>query len=152
MPHTIPIKLQVDQGASRLRPPGSGTLLCADFGCTTRVRPNGAQLAAFVNGDNELSLAIEGKITGALHQYASERFASQAERMEEIEAKIDLQAEATQRVEHSTAGLVELVNSWAGAMKTIEATGKLLKPLTWIVGFISAVLGLWATARGLKGE
>lgn len=152
MHQTITIKPKPDNGASCARPPGVGTLLCADFACTERVRPSSAQLAAYINGDNELSLAIEGKITGALREYGNERFASQNARMDGIEAKIDLQAEATRRVEASTAGIVELMLTWVSAMHTIERTAKVLKPLTWIIGFISAVLGLWATTRGLKGE
>jgi hypothetical protein len=145
MPNSQPIKLQP-------KPDPDGAMLCADIDCTKRCAPTVAQVAELINGDNRLSAAIELKIAGVLREYAGERFAAQASRMDNIEAKIDLQAAATKRLEESTAGIVELMTSWGGAMKTIEATGKVLKPLTWIIGFISAVLGLWATARGLKAD
>jgi hypothetical protein len=129
-------------------PPASlGELLCSDTSCSKRCAPTVAQIAELLSGDNELSRAIDERITSALRQYAGERFAAQAARIDSIDAKLDASAAATTRVEASTAGIVELMNSWAGAMKTIEMTGKVLKPLTWIVGFISALVGLWATLR-----
>jgi hypothetical protein len=148
MPNSRPIQLQPN-----LEPEGAGlgTMLCADVACTKRCAPTVAQVAALINGDNELSSAIETKIAGVLREYAGERFAAQASRMDAIECKIDLQADATKRVEASTAGLVELMNSWTGAMRTIEMTGKVLKPLSWIAGFFTALLGLWAAVRGFFG-
>lgn len=61
-------------------------------------------------------------------------------RMTAVETKLD-------RVEASTSGIVDMMESWNGAMKTIEAIGKALRPITWIVGFCTAMIGLWATIK-----
>lgn len=151
MPKTIPIIPQVPPANDGTDPPRLGSMLCADTVCTKRHAPTVEQIAAIITGDNDLSAAIDVKITGALREYAGERFAAQTSRMDSIEAKIDLQAAATNRMETSTAGIVELMESWAGAMRTIELTGKVLKPLSLIVGFITAIIGLVAAVRGLGG-
>jgi hypothetical protein len=68
-------------------------------------------------------------------------------RMSAIEAKLDANSAATDRVEQSTRGIVDTMDSWNGAMKTIASIGKALRPLTWIVTFAAAVVGLWATIK-----
>jgi hypothetical protein len=142
-----------DAGASAGHgPPGLDTLLCADVGCTQRCAPTVGQLAQAIEGDNPLSAAIEAKITAAMREYTGERFAAQAERTDSIEGKIDINSAAIRRLEESTTGIVELMTSFAGAMKTIELIGKTLRPITWIIGFVAALLGLWATVRGVRGE
>jgi hypothetical protein len=148
MSNTVPIKLQ----NIAHDPPCLDALLCADTACTKRCAPTVAQMAQAINGDNALSAAIEMKVTAALREYAGERFAAQASRSDSIETKIDVNSAAIVRLEQSTAGIVELMTSFAGAMKTIEGIGKVLRPLTWIIGFASAVVGLWAALRGMRGE
>jgi hypothetical protein len=69
------------------------------------------------------------------------------ERLTELETKIDANSAATERVEQSTRGIVETMASWNGAMKTIEGIGKVLRPLTWIIAFCTAIVSLWATIR-----
>lgn len=152
MPKTIPIIPHLAPTKDGGKPPGLGSILCADTGCTKRTAPSVEQIASIMSGDNELAAAIDLKVTGALREYAGERFAAQASRMDAIEGKIDQQAEATKRVEASTADIVELMESWAGAVKTIERIGKALKPISWIIGFATAVIGLFAAVRGLKGD
>lgn len=152
MPKTIPINSKPCPADDAAHAPHLGAMLCADTGCAKRCAPSVEQIAAIISGDNVLSAAVDMKITSALREYAGERFAAQASRMDGIEAKIDLQAAATRRVENSTAGIVEIMESWGGAMKTIERTGKVLKPITWIIGFFTALLALWAAARGVKGD
>lgn len=155
MPNATTIKIHSTPGAGAQCPPTRlGEALCVDSACSKRRMPTVAQITELISTDNELSAAINARISSALREYGGERFEerfeSQAKRIGEIDAKIDTNARATQRLEDSTAGIVELMNSWAGAMKTIEATGKVLKPLTWIVGFFSALIGLWAALRGLR--
>lgn len=74
------------------------------------------------------------------------------ERMTAIETKLDANSAATARVEQSTSGIVSTMESWNGAMKTIESIGRALRPLTWIIGFVAAVAGLWTTIRGFGGS
>lgn len=152
MPKTIPINSKPCAADDGAHTPHLGALLCADTACTKRCAPSVEQIAAIISGDNVLSAAVDLKITSALREYAGERFAAQASRMDAIEAKIDLQAAATRRVENSTTGIVEIMESWAGAMKTIERGAKVLKPLSWIIGFFTALIGLWAALDGVGGS
>lgn len=81
------------------------------------------------------------------HAYVREGLAKHEQRLTKMEAKLDANSAATERVELSTRGIVETMSSWNGAMKTIESIGKALRPLTWIVTFIAAIVGLYATIR-----
>lgn len=62
-------------------------------------------------------------------------------------AKLDANSAATERVETSTRGIVETMASWNGAMKTIGAIGTALRPLTFILAFFTALVGLWAALK-----
>lgn len=61
--------------------------------------------------------------------------------------KLIANAEAIERVEASTAGIVDMMQTWTGAMRTIDAVGKVLRPITYIIGFITALVALWAALR-----
>lgn len=74
------------------------------------------------------------------HHYIRDNLRHRDERMDAIEAKLDANNAATETI-------VETMQSWTGAMKTIESIGKVLRPLTWIITFIAAVAGLWATIK-----
>jgi hypothetical protein len=143
----FPLKIEAAGQAGSAPRQTLGDLLCADTSCKNRVAPSPEQLAAAIEEDNAFSIALEARIGAAWRAYAKERFEEQATRIGRVESKLDANTAATTRVEESTAGIVDMMNSWAGAMKTIERIGKALKPLTWIVGFCTAVLGLWATLR-----
>lgn len=132
-------------------PTRAAGLLCGDTDCPSRVRPTSDELAAALAGDNALSSAIQQQVDTAWRTYASERFAAQETRMGEMDAKLDATAAATDEIKASTADIVDLMNSWRGAMKTIDGVGKVLRPLTWIVGFCTALLGLWAALRAKTG-
>jgi hypothetical protein len=132
-------------------PTRAAGLLCGDAECPSRVRPTTDELAAALAGDNALSAAIGQQIDAAWRTYASERFAEQETRMGELDAKLDANTATTHEIKASTADIVDLMNSWRGAMKTIDGLGKVLRPLTWIVGFCTALVGLWAALRAKDG-
>lgn len=84
---------------------------------------------------------------GAWQAFVREEFGKRDMRLTALEQKLDANSEATERVLSSTRGIVDTMASWNGAMKTIESIGKALRPLTWIIAFCTAVVGLWATIR-----
>lgn len=85
------------------------------------------------------------------HDYVRINFSEHAERLAEFEKKLDANSAATARVESSTRDIVEMMESWKGAMKTIGAVGTALRPLTWILAFCTALLGLWAAVKQVWG-
>jgi hypothetical protein len=126
------------------------TFLCADGGCDKRRQLSPKEIADLILGENELSEAIDTKIGNAIRSYTGDRFTAQGLRMDSLDEKVGANTIEIKRIADSTAGIVELMQSWTGAMKTIDATGKVLKPLTWIIGFFTALAGLWAALRGGK--
>ena len=80
-------------------------------------------------------------------------FVRYEQRLTALEAKLDANSAATERVLSSTRDIVEIMESWKVAMKTIGMVGAVLRPLTWILAFCSALVGLWATIRhGFGGD
>lgn len=69
-----------------------------------------------------------------------------AERMDKFERRLDDNAEATKRIEANTSQIVEIFESWKGAMKVLEFLGKLAKP----VAAIGAAIGAWFMFKGGK--
>lgn len=57
---------------------------------------------------------------------------------------------ATRAVAGNTAELVELFQSFKGAIKVLNWLGKLAKPMAYIVGLGTAMLGFWAALKGHK--
>lgn len=82
------------------------------------------------------------------HEYVAGKLRLQEARMDAHEVALKANTEATARVEANTAGIVDMLNSWEGAMKTIAGIGKFLRPITYIIAFCTAVVGLWAKFRG----
>ncbi|BEP92497.1 hypothetical protein GmRootA79_08810 [Acidovorax sp. A79] len=71
---------------------------------------------------------------------------------EQIALRRELEANtlATQAVKADTAELVELFQSFKGAIKVLNWLGKLAKPMAYIVGCGTACVGFWATLKGQK--
>ena len=55
---------------------------------------------------------------------------------------------ATKEVASNTAELVELFQSFKGAIKVLNWFGKLAKPIAYIVGLGTALLGFWTALKG----
>jgi hypothetical protein len=90
-----------------------------------------------------IETAVEAAVAHAFRAYASDKFAMQELRMNAMETKIDENSAATSRVETSTPGIVTMMHDWDGAMKVIDKIGSALKPVTYIIGFCSAIVALW---------
>ena len=53
----------------------------------------------------------------------------------------------TKAIKADTAELLEVFESWKGAMRVMEMLGKLAKPLGYIVGFGASVAAFWASMK-----
>lgn len=69
--------------------------------------------------------------------------------VEQASAKV-LLAENTETIngiKADTADMLEVFESWKGAMRVMEMLGKLAKPLGYIVGFGASVAAFWASMK-----
>ncbi len=71
------------------------------------------------------------------------RWKAIGKRMDGFERKLQINTESTNRVEANTAELVDILNSWKGAMKVLSF---LSKPITWFAALgasIVAIITAW---------
>lgn len=64
-------------------------------------------------------------------------------KLDSFEVHLASNTEATVRIESSTQELVELLNSWRGAMKVMNFIGKLAKPITATTALGASLVALW---------
>lgn len=57
---------------------------------------------------------------------------------------------ATEQVAVNTRELVDLFESFKGAIKVLNWLGKLARPVGYIAAACTAILALWAAAKGVK--
>ena len=65
--------------------------------------------------------------------------------IEQASAKVLLaeNTETINEIKTDTADMLEVFESWRGAMRVMEMIGKLAKPLGYIATLIAAVVGIW---------
>ena len=65
--------------------------------------------------------------------------------VEQATAKVLLaeNTETINKIKTDTADMLEVFDSWKGAMRVMEMLGKLAKPLGYIAALIAAVVGIW---------
>ncbi len=65
---------------------------------------------------------------------------------EQASAKVLLaeNTETIKQIKTDTADMLDVFESWKGAMKSLELIGKLAKPLGYIVGLGASIAALWA--------
>lgn len=65
--------------------------------------------------------------------------------IEQASAKLLLaeNTETINEIKTDTADMLEVFESWKGAMRVIEMIGKLARPLGYIAALIAAVVGIW---------
>ena len=68
---------------------------------------------------------------------------------EQASAKVLLaeNTETIKEIKTDTADMLEVFESWKGAMRVMEMLGKLAKPLGYIVGFGASVAAFWAAMK-----
>lgn len=69
--------------------------------------------------------------------------------IEQASAKLLLaeNTETINEIKTDTADMLEVFESWKGAMRVMEMIGKLAKPLGYIVGFGASVAAFWAAIK-----
>ena len=69
--------------------------------------------------------------------------------IEQASAKVLLaeNTETIKEIKTDTADMLEVFDSWKGAMRVMEMLGKLAKPLGYIVGFGASVAAFWASMK-----
>ena len=69
--------------------------------------------------------------------------------MEQASAKVLLaeNAETIKEIKTDTADMLEVFESWKGAMRVMEMIGKLAKPLGYIVGLGASIAAFWAAIK-----
>ena len=91
------------------------------------------------------------------HNYVAQELRAGDKRMDEIvktvaaiqieqaSAKVLLaeNTETIKKIKTDTADMLEVFESWKGAMRVMEMIGKLAKPLGYIAALIAAVVGIW---------
>lgn len=68
------------------------------------------------------------------------------QRMEAFETQLSENTETIRRVDTSTRELVDILNSWKGAMKVMDFLAKFAKPL----GLLASIGAAWAAWRSQK--
>jgi hypothetical protein len=68
-------------------------------------------------------------------------------RFDTVEEALALNTQATNTIKSNTDDLVEILNSWRGAMKVFEFIGKLAKPIGALVTFFLALWAAWPAKK-----
>ena len=73
--------------------------------------------------------------------------------IEQASAKVLLaeNTETIKEIKADTADMLEVFESWKGAMRVMEMLGKLAKPLGYIVGFGASVAAFWEAMKSGVG-
>ena len=69
--------------------------------------------------------------------------------IEQASAKVLLaeNTETIKEVKTDTADMLEVFESWKGAMRVMDMIGSLAKPLGYIAALIAAVVGIWTAMK-----
>jgi len=69
-----------------------------------------------------------------------------------VKRQLEATSQATGRVEANTAEMLQVFQSWKGAMAALEILGKVARPLGYILGAFGAVVALWVALKtGWRG-
>ena len=73
--------------------------------------------------------------------------------IEQASAKVLLaeNTETIKEIKTDTADMLEVFESWKGAMRVMEMIGKLAKPLGYIVGLGASIAAFWAAMKSGVG-
>lgn len=73
--------------------------------------------------------------------------AEHAAQLGSMRAELSENTSTTRRIDENTRGLLEMMQSWAGAMSVIQSVGRFFKPLSYIAVFVSALAGAYAALK-----
>ena len=71
-------------------------------------------------------------------------------KLEQAQFRVELaeNTNATKRIEANTAELLDVFESWKGAMKVLNWIGKAAKPIGYVVGLGASIAAFWAALKG----
>ena len=71
-------------------------------------------------------------------------------KLEHAQFRVELaeNTSATKRIEANTAEMLDVFESWKGAMKVLTWIGKAAKPLGYLVGLGASIAAFWAALKG----
>jgi hypothetical protein len=70
------------------------------------------------------------------------------QRLGALERNLSGNTDATARIEANTRALVEVFESWKGAMRVLEWVGKAARPLAYVASAAAAIVGLVYAIKG----
>ena len=70
-------------------------------------------------------------------------------KLEQAQFRVELaeNTNATKRIEANTAEMLDVFESWKGAMKVLTWIGKAAKPLGYLVGLGASMAAFWAAIK-----
>lgn len=70
-------------------------------------------------------------------------------KLEQTKFRVELaeNTKATKRIEANTAELLDVFESWKGAMKVLNWIGKAAKPMGYIAGFCASMYAFWTAVK-----
>ena len=70
-------------------------------------------------------------------------------KLEQAQFRVELaeNTNATKRIEANTAEMLDVFESWKGAMKVLTWIGKAAKPLGYLVGLGASIAAFWAAVK-----
>lgn len=95
------------------------------------------------------------------HNYVAQELRAGDKRMDEIVATVaSIQAEQAsakvllaentetiKQIKTDTADMLEVFESWKGAMRALEMIGKLAKPMGYVIGLGASIAAFWAAIK-----
>lgn len=70
-------------------------------------------------------------------------------KLEQAQFRVELaeSTNATKRIEANTAEMLDVFESWKGAMKVLNWIGKAAKPIGYVVGLGASIAAFWAALK-----
>lgn len=71
-------------------------------------------------------------------------------KLEQAQFRVEMaeNTNATNRIEDNTAEMLDVFESWKGAMKVLNWIGKAAKPIGYVVGLGASIAAFWAALKG----
>lgn len=75
-----------------------------------------------------------------------------ADDLTQLRASMEQNNASTEEVKKNTAEMLDVFESWKGAMKVLEWFGSIAKPIGYIAAAVGAVVGLYTAYRAGRGS
>lgn len=108
--------------------------------------------------DDEWQASVEKRLADdALHRHSIRvqidavvrKADMQSEQIDSIRGGLEENTKATKDIQKNTSEMLDIFQSWKGAMKVLEVLGKAAKPAAAIIAFFAALAAWWINLRGI---